>query len=127
MSMWESKFSPTHNQYYYTNSSDTTWTRPSDYISGPDDFEEGSDPSTGATYYYDKTTSESSWERPSCWPPVKEGGMVPVSPPPRRGKGKSLGQVRSVLEWKTVFFRLIAKSPINYVEENFHCYWLTLF
>jgi len=68
---WEAVFDENSGHYYYSNSEtgETTWTRPSDYVSRAQDFEERYDAASQLPYFLDKTTNESTWERPACLPP----------------------------------------------------------
>ena len=65
---WEARYSDDYQQYYYFNvkSEVSVWTRPKDYVSKKEDFEEKFDDESGCTYYFDKTMGESSWDCPAC-------------------------------------------------------------
>ena len=60
--------------YYYEreDSKERTWTRPFDYISQAEDFEEKFDEGRQdvllgqETYFLDKTTGEITWKKPDC-------------------------------------------------------------
>jgi len=69
--MWRAVYDSSHGCYYYEHSEggESTWTRPFDYVPRAEDFDEIFDEETHGTYYFDKTTGESSLERPICLSP----------------------------------------------------------
>ncbi|GMH79902.1 hypothetical protein TrST_g10344 [Triparma strigata] len=86
--------------YYYEreDSKERTWTRPFDYISQAEDFEEKFDEGRQdvllgqETYFLDKTTGEITWKKPDCLaqspvpPSPLSGGLdLPPSAPPQAG------------------------------------------
>eukprot|EP00518_Triparma_eleuthera_P006668 CAMPEP_0182485588 /NCGR_PEP_ID=MMETSP1319-20130603/45542_1 /TAXON_ID=172717 /ORGANISM="Bolidomonas pacifica, Strain RCC208" /LENGTH=264 /DNA_ID=CAMNT_0024687591 /DNA_START=100 /DNA_END=891 /DNA_ORIENTATION=- len=66
--MWTAHYDDASQDYYYYNSEtqETTWARPADYVSRAEDFTEHYSEDHQAAYFYDLTTKETTWERPPC-------------------------------------------------------------
>mmetsp|Transcript_29277 Transcript_29277/g.58458 ORF Transcript_29277/g.58458 Transcript_29277/m.58458 type:complete len:127 (+) Transcript_29277:145-525(+) len=82
--MWQAIFDESQQKYSYKNSEtgQSTWTRPFDYVPRAEDFEERYDEEMQEPVFFDKTTGKTRHTRPDCLalPPTKGTPQVTHNP-----------------------------------------------